>query len=543
MRISVVIPAHNAENSIAQCLTALENQTYHHFLHEVIVVDNNCTDRTAEITQTFDNVTLIQESTPGAGAARNAGISHASGDIICFTDADCAPVASWLEEVCRPLENNPEIVATKGTYLTEQSEITARFVQIEYEDKYDLLLPQTYINFIDTYSAAYRRDILVANDGGFDERFTYLEDQELSFRLAARGYKMAFQPAAKVFHLHSNTLRKYFRKKYLIAYWKAQVVRRFPQRGVKDSHTPQVMKIQMGLIMLFWASLIALPLLPVLRAMMPQLPWGWLSIFTPLFLLSFIATTVPFIRKAWPKDRLVAIASPFLLIVRATALSIGYIWGVLNPKQLDTEKLPTIGGIHYLLKRSIDVFGATIGLFFTILLSPFIAIAIKSESRGPIIFTQRRIGQEGEPFTIYKFRSMYEDAEKRLDQLIDIEKLEEPAFKIKGDPRITKVGAWLRRWSLDELPQFWNVFKGDMSLVGPRPEEARIVELYEDHHRRRLMVKPGMSGPMQINGRGDLPFHERIRYELNYIENYTILSDLQIIWKTIPAIIKGRGAH
>jgi lipopolysaccharide/colanic/teichoic acid biosynthesis glycosyltransferase len=138
---------------------------------------------------------------------------------------------------------------------------------------------------------------------------------------------------------------------------------------------------------------------------------------------------------------------------------------------------------------------------------------------------------------------MRHEAEQELDELIAWETLEEPVFKLPDDPRRTRVGRFLRRWSLDELPQFWNVFKGDMSLVGPRPEEARVVALYNDWHRRRLSIKPGLSGPMQVNGRGDLSLDDRVRLELHYIENYSLRRDLAIIARTLPAVFRGEGAR
>jgi lipopolysaccharide/colanic/teichoic acid biosynthesis glycosyltransferase len=119
--------------------------------------------------------------------------------------------------------------------------------------------------------------------------------------------------------------------------------------------------------------------------------------------------------------------------------------------------------------------------------------------------------------------------------------LKGPAFKIPNDPRITRVGRHLRRWSLDEIPQFWNVLKGEMSLVGPRPEELKIVELYNDYQRQRLMVKPGMTGPMQVSGRGGLEFDKRLQLELNYLRNYSLIEDFRIILKTFSAVISGEG--
>ncbi|MCB0051414.1 MAG: sugar transferase, partial [Caldilinea sp.] len=135
------------------------------------------------------------------------------------------------------------------------------------------------------------------------------------------------------------------------------------------------------------------------------------------------------------------------------------------------------------------------------------------------------------------------DAEEQLPALVDLQRLDEPAFKLPQDPRVTRVGRILRRTSLDEAPQFYNVLRGDMSLVGPRPEEERIVQLYQDHHRRRLAVKPGLTGPMQVSGRGDLSFADRLQLELDYIEHYSLWRDFAILARTLPAIIHGNGAR
>ena len=540
--ISVVIPAKNAAGSIQECIAALKQQTIQSHIKEIIVVDNGSTDSTPQLAESSGAI-VIHEPNTGAASARNAGIKAASGDIICFTDADCCPTPDWVESISLRLRQDEEIIGAKGIYFTQQKELVARFVQIEYEDKYDLLRPQPTIDFIDTYSAAYRRDVLVANNG-FDENIYFVEDQELSFRLASRGYKMVFQPDAAVYHLHSNTFWKYFRKKFFIGYWKAQVIRRFPNRGVKDSHTPQVLKVQMVLMMGVLAGLIGVGLVPLLNQILPSSLWSLLGIIPILTAMIFLATTIPFIAKAWPKDRSVAIASPILLAVRSVALSFGYAWGLVKPDDLVNDRqVSTISGANYLIKRGTDILGAVAGLFFTALIGPIIALAIKLDSPGPVIFAQERIGQDGQPFTLYKFRSMHRNAEKELKQLVNIHGLSEPAFKLEDDPRITKTGRILRRWSLDELPQFWNVLRGEMSLVGPRPEESQIVELYEDWHRRRLSVKPGLSGPMQINGRGDLPFTERVKLELDYIDNYSYLKDLQIIFQTLPSPFSGKGAR
>lgn len=536
--VSVIVPAFNAEVTIGACIAALNAQRFEHPF-ELIVVDDGSTDNTAAIARAA-GATVITTTRGRPAAARNAGIQAARGAIICCTDADCTPHADWLQQITLQLQDD-SIVACKGIYKTRQRSKVARFVQLEYEDKYDLLRRQETIDFIDTYSAAYRRDVLLANNG-FDERFDYLEDQELSFRLAARGYRMVFQDTAVVDHLHSATLGAYVRKKRIIGFWKAQVVRRFPGRAGGDSHTPRVMKVQMLFSMLllvaFGSGLVATAAAIELtnkRAALLMAPAALLA-------LVFLITTLPFMRKAWPKDRIVALLSPALLFVRAVALSAGYALGVLRPRHGISDN-GAIGGIDYLAKRFLDLFGGVLGLFFTVIVWPLFAMLIKLDSEGPVFFQQVRIGERGRPFTMYKFRTMQMGAAEQWPELVTSLGLSEPVLKLEDDPRLTTVGRFLRRWSLDELPQFWNVIRGDMSLVGPRPEEPRIVAHYGDHHRRRLAVRPGLTGPMQIVGRADLTLDERVALDLEYIENYSIKRDLTILARTIPVVLHGKGAR
>lgn len=195
------------------------------------------------------------------------------------------------------------------------------------------------------------------------------------------------------------------------------------------------------------------------------------------------------------------------------------------------------------LKRVVDIL---VSATLLVLLSPLllaISILILVDSGRPVFFRQRRAGIEGEPFTMVKFRTMVADAEERLGDLVDLEQLDEPAFKIADDPRVTRVGRRLRRFSLDELPQFLNVLKGEMSLVGPRPEEEAIVALYDERQRGRLAVKPGVTGPMQVYGRSDLTFEERLAMERDYLDNLSVLTDLEILLRTPAAIIRGNGAY
>lgn len=195
------------------------------------------------------------------------------------------------------------------------------------------------------------------------------------------------------------------------------------------------------------------------------------------------------------------------------------------------------------LKRAVDIVGAVIGIPLFAPLMALTAILVKLDSAGPVFFMQMRAGVNGKVFKIYKFRTMVANAEKLLDEMIDVAALEEPMFKLQNDPRVTPLGRFLRRWSIDELPQLYNVLKGEMSLVGPRPEEARLALRYNHWHRLRLLAKPGMTGPMQINGRGDLPLETRVHLEVDYIQNYSIWKDIAILLKTAPAVIKGTGGY
>jgi lipopolysaccharide/colanic/teichoic acid biosynthesis glycosyltransferase len=195
------------------------------------------------------------------------------------------------------------------------------------------------------------------------------------------------------------------------------------------------------------------------------------------------------------------------------------------------------------LKRAMDLSGSAVLLT---LLSPLLAgIALLTllDSGRPVLFRQRRAGKDGRPFTMLKFRTMVKDADARLSELVDLEALEEPAFKIRDDPRVTRAGRLLRRTSLDELPQLVNVLKAEMSLVGPRPEEEAVVALYDERQRMRLAVKPGLTGPMQVYGRSDLTFEERLALERDYLDNLSIAGDVAILLRTPGAIARGEGAY
>ena len=198
---------------------------------------------------------------------------------------------------------------------------------------------------------------------------------------------------------------------------------------------------------------------------------------------------------------------------------------------------------HLALKRLLDIAVSTIMLGLAVPVILLAALLIKITSPGSVLFKQRRIGLNGRMFTLYKFRTMIADAHARRDELAHLNEMNGPVFKLKDDPRITPVGRWLRRFSLDELPQFWNVLKGDMSLVGPRPPIPEEVASYHRWHRRRLSMKPGLTCLWQISGRNDIADFDRwMKLDLQYIDNWSPSLDLKILLRTIPAVLSGKGA-
>lgn len=526
MRFSVIVPAYDSRGTIASCLEALLHQSVPPDEYEIIVVDDGSSDGTGEIVRRYD-VTYLPQPYRGPAAARNLGVAQAAGDIVLFTDADCVPAADWIEKMSLPFDDD-EIVGVKGTYQTRQRELMARFVQLEYEDKYERMRKTRFVDFVDTYSAGYRRDVLLANDG-FDTGFpgASVEDQELSFRLSKRGYKMVFQPEAIVYHRHAADLTSYVRKKFRIGYWKVRVHARHPQKIVRDSHTPQVLKVQVVLMPILIAIL--------LLSIGGMLPWG--AFGAALAVLGL--TALPFCVKAAARDRAVGIVSPLLLLMRACALAAGLAVGVVSQVWVTEGH----AGCTWVIKRGLDIIGSIVGLILLAPLMALIACLIKLDSPGPVFFVQERVGEGGRLFKMYKFRSMIVGAEAMTDEVQGFNLLPPPLLKIRDDPRVTRVGRWLRRFSLDELPQLFNVLKGEMSLVGPRPEETRVVQMYEDRHRKRLAVKPGITGPMQINGRGNLSLDERVELELAYIEEHSLWTDVLILLRTVPVVLLGKGAY
>ena len=323
MRASVIIPAYNAGRTIGRCLDALLDQTMDRDAYEVIVVDDGSLDDTVRVSERV-GVRVLSQQHRGPAAARNLGAQQAQAPVVVFTDADCRPAPEWLEALLRPLEQ-PEIAGVKGRYATTQRGIVARLVQAEYEEKYQRLSAQQYIDFVDTYSAAYRRDLFLSS-GGFDVSFreAAMEDPELSFRLAEQGHKLVFAPSAVVFHLHPDSWGRYLRRKFRVGRWAVLNGWKHPARIVRDSRTPPGQRAQlllMGAIALAGAA-----------GFVQRRWWGALLPLAAIFL----ASGFPLFRIAWATDRALVSRVPVLLLLRAAGLLAGLAAGTaaFSPRRM-----------------------------------------------------------------------------------------------------------------------------------------------------------------------------------------------------------------
>lgn len=234
-----------------------------------------------------------------------------------------------------------------------------------------------------------------------------------------------------------------------------------------------------------------------------------------------------------------ALISPSLLNIISSRINVQPIAGV---PLISIEKIE-FKGLKLLTKRILDLTIITISLIVLLPLMLVLALMIRIDSKGKALFKQKRIGRKGEPFIFYKFRTMMENAENELENIKHLNEAEGKIFKIKNDPRVTRVGKFLRKYSLDELPQIINVFKGEMSLVGPRPPIPSEVADYDEWERQRLQTLPGITGLWQVSGRSELPFDEMVKLDIYYIENWSPLLDAYIILKTISVVLSGKGAY
>ena len=222
----------------------------------------------------------------------------------------------------------------------------------------------------------------------------------------------------------------------------------------------------------------------------------------------------------------------------------GALEGIGHAPAIDQSGTDSKRRLYEKTKRGMDCFLTGLGL---VVLSPIfllLALVIRLDSPGPVLFSQTRVGKNGVPFRCWKFRSMYTDAESRKAELAELNEMAGGVtFKMKRDPRITRVGRFIRKASIDELPQLWNVFAGDMSLVGPRPAVPAEVAQYSAHERRRLEVKPGITCIWQVSGRSDLPFDQQVELDIRYAEERSLRLDIELLLRTVPAVLFARGAY
>lgn len=322
MKVSVIVPAYNSQKFIGKCIEALFAQKYQCENYEIIVVDDGSTDRTADIVRAYPVKYLFQKN-QGPAAARNLGAREARGGIILFTDSDCVPSDNWIEEMIKPFEE-PEVIAVKGAYRNRQKSIIARFAQLEFEERFEMLKRAKSIDMIDTYSAGYRKDIFLQM-GGFDTSFPVAnnEDTELSYRMSKLNYKMVFNPEAIVHHLnHPNSLKRYMRLKFWRGYWRMVVYKKFPDKMLKDTYTPQTLKLQILFLFL---------LLAVIPFAIVSSKGIWFFVITAI---SFCILSLPFWILTVRKDPIIGILTPFFLSIRAVSLGFGMLYGIICSRKI-----------------------------------------------------------------------------------------------------------------------------------------------------------------------------------------------------------------
>jgi cellulose synthase/poly-beta-1,6-N-acetylglucosamine synthase-like glycosyltransferase len=318
-RVSIVVPVYNGTATITACLESFAAQTYPGLHMEVFIVDDGSTDGTPEFVEQLvgqwdeakPRVTVLRQAHQGPAAARNRGAAAATGEFVLFTDADCVAERDWVEQMVLPFQS-PEVAAVKGAYKTRQRSLVARFAQAEFDARYRLLAAARYVDVVFSYSAGFRRELFIGI-GGFDTSFPVAdnEDTELSYRVAAAGHRIVFNPRAIIYHRHPATLGQYLRKKHSRAYWRMMVYKRFPSKAVKDSYTPQSLKVQIAAIYL---ALTGAMLLPV------TVGGAYVVMMAGVL---FVGTALPFVWQLPNGEVALKLVSPFLLLCRATVMASG----------------------------------------------------------------------------------------------------------------------------------------------------------------------------------------------------------------------------
>lgn len=329
--VSVIIPVFNGEATIGDCIIALMTQTYSAGNYEIIVVDDGSTDNTQEILQRY-NIRYYHQKNQGPAAARNKGVEMAQGDVVIFTDADCIPGRDWISEMVAPFKST-DVVGVKGAYKSKQTSLWARFAQIEFIERYHILSKHKYIDMVDTYSAAFRKEVFLSL-GCFDIAFPFPngEDADLSYRMARLGYKLVFNPKALVWHSgHPDSMLKYARLKFWRGYWRVKVYQKSPTKMVIDTYTPQTLKFQ---IMFIYITLSGLTLMPFYPSISILVLWS---------LSFFIILSIPFMRTVLRHNTAIAWLAPIFLVVRAVSIGMGVIVSLFKCNFITANKVSDQG--------------------------------------------------------------------------------------------------------------------------------------------------------------------------------------------------------
>lgn len=323
MKISTIIPCYNAEKTIDLCLNSLLNQTLKED-YEIIFVDDGSTDKTKDLIKESQkknkNIKLIEQQHAGPAKARNLGAKNAKYEIIVFTDSDCEAEKNWLEEMVKPFSDT-KVVAVQGAYKTKQKSKIAKFIQLEIEERYERMRNADHLDWIGSYSAAYKKDIYL-KEGGFDTCFEIAsgEDPDLSYRLSEKEYRLMFNPKAIVYHTHAESLEKYLKKKFGHAYWRVTLYRKHRQKMMKDSYTPQELKLQLAAISIFLVSTVLSP---------AHLMFAHLAVSAFIVSIALMLKTAKFM---FDRNQEIGFISLPILFLRDLAMVFGFGLGILNKK-------------------------------------------------------------------------------------------------------------------------------------------------------------------------------------------------------------------
>ncbi len=517
--VSVIIPACNAAGTLGACLQALKQQALPPGVRlEVVVVDDHSRDSTAEVARAAGAICVPAgepdhaaggglpgwltrhpsgaRASAGPAQARNRGVAASHGDPLLFTDADCEPTPQWAASLLRAFAD-PQVSGAKGTYLTRQRSLVARFIQLEYADKCRRLEQRAWIDFIDTYSAGYRRTVFVEN-GGFEAGLMGNEDHEFSYRLAQKGYRLKYVPPAAVYHQHLTSFRRYLKRKFTIGFWKVHLLRWHPDKALGDAHTPLSQR---------WQIVLIPPLTAALAAGLVWRPALWLAAALGAAFLASMLPLLAWVARSDPPVLLVAVP---MMVGRAAAQAVGLGMGVLAALAQPPLRRSALPPVARGLKRALDLAVASAGLVAAAPLVGVLAGLARLSAPGPVLLRQPRVGEHGQLFDRFQLRL--------------------PA----GPGRLSALAA---RWGLARLPELWNVVRGEMSLVGPQADTPEAATAYSDWHRQRLALKPGVLHP--AGAAGGLPLDERVRAELDYLERYSLGRDLRVLASAGARLLAG----